>query len=56
MTVMIDCSIQALVSKSFTVCPNEMIKHSVSKVSKEKGSIDKEYNILKLSSRLVSFD
>ena len=53
---MIDCSIQALVSKSFTVRPNEMIKHSVSKVSKDKGSIDKEYNILKLSSRLVSFD
>ena len=56
MTIMIDLTLHSLVSKSFTVRPNEMIKHSVSKVSKDKGSFDKEYNILKLSSRLVSFD
>ena len=56
MTVMIDCSTQALVSKSFTVNTVEMLKHSVSKVSKGKESINNCYKVQKSNSRLVSFD
>ena len=39
MTFMIDLTLHSLVSKSFTVNTVEMLKHSVSKVSKEKEPI-----------------
>ena len=56
MTVMIDCSIQALVSKSFTVNTVEMLKHSVSKVSKEKETIKTVATVRKSINSKVVFD
>ena len=53
---MIDLTLHSLVSKSFTVNTVEMLKHSVSKVSKGKESINNCYKVQKSNSRLVSFD
>ena len=57
MTIMIDLTLHSLVSKSFTVNTVEILKHSVSKVSKEKEPIKSVATVRKsINSKVVVFD
>ena len=56
MTIMIDLTLHSLVSKSFTVNTVEMLKHSVSKVSKEKEPIKSVATVRKSINSKVVFD